>query len=248
MGLKPSATAGWHSRLGACLTLTPSEPACRACAPLPVLCPLPELRAEATLPVLPRLLRSPPAQREEMPSGHQALWTGWGTPWCGHALPELPPPRPGTCPPGAREGPSSTCPPYLRRVSAAPRSPPWEPARPIRPATVRGGTGSCRPRGTLGGRAERAAVRHAWLRALRLASVGHGARRPVASGPITAACRENCSEGVGSLAVAVPRDTSAVPGACVPPGGWHRVTVTSPGTPSCRAPWWDVPVLSPSRR
>lgn len=43
------------------LTLTPSEPACRACAPLPVLCPLPELRAEATLPVLPRLLRSPPA-------------------------------------------------------------------------------------------------------------------------------------------------------------------------------------------
>lgn len=49
--------------------MTPSEPACRACAPLPALCPLPELRAEATLPVLPRLLRSPPAQREERLSG-----------------------------------------------------------------------------------------------------------------------------------------------------------------------------------
>lgn len=45
--------------------MTPSEPACRACAPLPALCPLPELRAEATLPVLPRLLRSPPARRGE---------------------------------------------------------------------------------------------------------------------------------------------------------------------------------------
>lgn len=45
--------------------MTPSEPACRACAPLPALCPLPELRPEATLPVLPRLLRSPPAHRGE---------------------------------------------------------------------------------------------------------------------------------------------------------------------------------------
>lgn len=61
-GPEPNATEGWHGHLGARLTLTPSAPACRACAPLPALCPLPELRAEATLPVLPRLLRSPPAQ------------------------------------------------------------------------------------------------------------------------------------------------------------------------------------------
>lgn len=60
------------------------------------------------------------------------------------------------------QGAGSTCPPYLQRVSAAPRSPRWEPARPIRPVTGRGGTGSCRPPGTLGGRAERAAVRRAW--------------------------------------------------------------------------------------
>lgn len=67
---QPGATWSPHPAPG--LTLTPSEPACRACAPLPALCPLPELRAEATLPVLPRLLRSPPAQGEEKASGPRA--------------------------------------------------------------------------------------------------------------------------------------------------------------------------------
>lgn len=48
---------------GVPLTLTPSEPGWRAWLPLPVLWPLPELRALATLPVLPTLLRSPPVNR-----------------------------------------------------------------------------------------------------------------------------------------------------------------------------------------
>lgn len=175
-GPEPNATESWHGHLGARLTLTPSAPACRACAPLPALCPLPELRAEATLPVLPRLLRSPPAQgrgdavRTLSPLARQGEHRGVAMPCQSHCH------VPAHTPSGDREGPSGTCPPYLQRVSAAPRSPPWEPARPIRPATARGGTGSCRPRGTLGGRAERAAIRHAWLRVLGFASVWHGAK------------------------------------------------------------------------
>lgn len=109
LGLEPSATMGWRGCLGARLTLTPSEPACRACAPLPALCPLPELRAEATLPVLPRLLRSPPAQREEMPSGLRAPWPGQRmSPCCGQALLEPQPPRPSVCPsPGTGRVPAA---------------------------------------------------------------------------------------------------------------------------------------------
>lgn len=68
----PEPGATWSPHPMPSLTLTPSELACRACAPLPALCPLPELRAEATLPVLPRLLRSPPAQGEEKASGPRA--------------------------------------------------------------------------------------------------------------------------------------------------------------------------------
>lgn len=176
-----------------------------------------------------------------------------GTPRCGRAPPE-PPPHPAPCPRGhggSQQHTRCTCKGFPQHPDLLRGG--WRCRSALRRREV--GRAHVSPAGPLVAeqREQPSGVGGPAL-GLHRCGTGRGDRSP---GAIAAGRGETPSQGVGSPATAVPRDASAVPGACPQPQAGsdsdHSQETVLQGPPPCHQPGtdlrWDVPVprLSPGR-